>query len=138
MVAIFNDLERLNLHFKVPPLLDAECLRKVRDTQLRWNSNSKLHNVLKGVISNDEWPWVTWRNIQWHEALCRYRIGHSILRASPFLCIPMQIWTSLQGGQVHYTDAAAGASNVFSSRFILDQKSPQAIDRGCQRLCSVS
>jgi len=53
-----------NPDFKVKPLFDAEWLRN--GTRYRHRPTT---NMDTNVVSNDlEWLWVTWRNIQWHEA----------------------------------------------------------------------
>ena len=58
--------------FKFMPLCDAEYLRN--GTRFIHSFNGIVTGTytrlsVKGAISNDlEWPWVTWRNIHWHEA----------------------------------------------------------------------
>ena len=67
----FNDLERSTPipSFKVTPFFDAEYIRN----RTRYRQCNEIlietYALLNIVISNDlEWPWMTWQNIQWHEA----------------------------------------------------------------------
>ena len=59
-----------NLVVKVTLFFDAEYLRN--GMRYRHSCNDILigtYEFLKNVISDDlEWPWMTWRNIQWHKA----------------------------------------------------------------------
>jgi len=54
-----------NPDFKIAPLFNVEYLRRYPS----YNKILKTHVFLKSIISTDlEWPGVTWRNVQWHEA----------------------------------------------------------------------